>query len=134
AAAAGKSAAPARDKETAAERIRSRVKEARVDVDEITGSPKFIGSQQEFLSGPNGSGRAISTASINAIPASDPHRVVKAFVNEHNALFGHGAEALHAARLQDDYTTGHNGMGPVVRAQQLDGVPAVEEVLKAHST
>src|SRR5260370_1237552 len=83
----------------AAERLRARVPHLRIDLDEVLGTPKMVGSPDGFLSGPNGEGRGISPDKARALPARDPHRAVKAFLNEHPAMFGHGAEGLAAAEV-----------------------------------
>src|SRR3954467_1406607 len=78
----------------AADRLKSRVQGAKVDVDQVTGSPAFVASPQGFLSGPDGRGRGISPQFRQAIPDNDSHGAIKAFLNEHSALYGHGAEIL----------------------------------------
>jgi hypothetical protein len=55
---------PAREK--AANLIRNRVQDVRIDRDEILGSPKFVASTREFLTGANGSGGAVSAATTAA--------------------------------------------------------------------
>ena len=115
-------------------RIRAQVKYVQCEMDAITGSPAFIMARRGFLSGADGKGRAIPAAAIAKVPAGDRHRTVKAFINEHQALFGHGAEALDGALLERDYVTEHNGMREVVWQQQLDGIPVFEGKLQAHLT
>ena len=53
-------------KENAASVIRNRVKDVRIDTDEIPGSPKFVASTREFLTGANGSGGAVSATTAAA--------------------------------------------------------------------
>ena len=77
---------------------------------------------------------AISAAAAGVVPASDPHRPIKAFLNEHAQLFGHGAEALDNARVKRDYVTPHNGLRTVVWEQQLDGIPVFRSMLMGHVT
>ncbi len=113
-------------------RMRAQVGDVQCDVDAITGSPALITARRGFLSGADGKGRAISPATLAKVPAVDRHRAVKAFINEHNALFGHGAEALDGALLERDYATEHNGMREIVWQQQLDGIPVFEGKLQAH--
>jgi hypothetical protein len=60
----------------AAERLRARVPHLRIDLDEVLGTPKMVGSPDGFLSGPNGEGRGISPDKARALPARDPHRAV----------------------------------------------------------
>jgi len=138
-----KRAATAKEKELrgervlAAERLKQRVPQIRVDLDELRGAPKFVASTDGFLSGPNGEGRGISAdpaVAGRALPANDAHRPIKAFLNEHSALYGHGAEALAPARLKRDYTSGHNGLRTVVWEQQLDNIAVYEAVMVGHMT
>lgn len=118
----------------AAEKLKARLPKVRIDLDEVVGSPKMVSSTEGYLSGPNGEGRAISLQGARAIPANDPHRPVKAFLTEHSALYGHGAEVLQTARKIRDNTTPHNGLRTVVWEQQLDDIPVFEGVMIGHTT
>jgi len=89
---------------------------------------------QGFLTGRGGAGRTVPAAALAAVSAGDPHRVVKAFLNEYRALFGHDSTALNFATVKRDYVTAHNGLRTTVWAQQLDGIPVFEAVLLAHVT
>ncbi len=115
-------------------RMRAQVPDVQCDVDAITGSPALITARRGFLSGADGKGRSIPAAALAKVPASDRHRAVKAFITEHNALFGHGAEALDEALLERDYVTEHSGMREIVWQQQLDGIPVFESKFQAHLT
>ncbi len=90
------------------------VAHCQVDFDPLLDSPKFIRSRDGFLTGPNGQGHAVSASALQAVPANDSHRPIKAFLDEHSALFGHGAEALDTARVKRDYVDAHNGLRTVV--------------------
>jgi hypothetical protein len=117
---------------SALESLRTRLPEARVDFDRITGAPKFIAARDGFLSGPGATGRAISgLANLNP---TDPHVATKAFLREHKNLFGHGPEPLDTARVTRDYVTPHNGMRTVVWQRQVDGIGVFEAVLISHTT
>ncbi len=118
----------------AAERLRARVPRLRIDLDEVLGTPKLVGSPDGFLSGPNGEGRGISPDKARALPAHDPHRALKAFLNEHAAMFGHGAEVLASARIKRDYVTAHNGLHTTVWEQHLENVSVFEGLLISHVT
>jgi len=130
--------APAQQTDSAAEKavvdLKSQLSSAAVDFDRLLGTPKFARSQDGFLTGPNGEGRAVSAKSLQAISTSDPDRGVKAFLNEHASLFGHGAEALDAAKITRTSITPHNGLRTVVWQQQLDGIPVFESVLIGNTT
>src|SRR6185503_11713250 len=118
----------------AAARLQERVPGVKIDVDHIIKSPKFIADPHGFLSGPNGQGNGISPQSAQAFAANDPHRAVKAFLNEHSQLFGHGAEVLNGARVKREFVTEHNGLKTTIWEQQLDGVKVFDSVLIGHVT
>ncbi|MFM2082107.1 MAG: hypothetical protein RL380_798 [Verrucomicrobiota bacterium] len=102
--------------------------------DPVTGAARFVSARSGFLTGPGGGGKNISPAALAAIPATDPHRALKAFLNEHRTTFGHGADALDAAQVARDFTTPHNGLRTTVWQQHLAGVTIFESVLIAHTT
>ena len=105
-----------------------------VDFDPLLDSPKFIRSRDGFLTGPDGQGRAISSLAAKAIPAGDPYEPIKAFLDEHSALFGHGAEILATARVKRDYVNANNGLHTVAWEQQFEGIPVFQSTLLAHIT
>lgn len=127
-------AAPTANERQAAAELKARVPGVKIERDKILGVPRLISAQRGFLSGVNGKGRAVNSAHADALPANDPHRSIKAFVNEHSALFGHNAQALASARLTRDYVTEHNGLRTVVWQQTLDDVPVFEGVFMGHVT
>ncbi len=114
--------------------LHERVRGARLDYNERRGTLKFVGSTQGFLTEKHGSGGAVSAAQANAIPATDPDRPIKAFLNEYRRLFGHGAEALSGATKKRDDTNARSGMRTAVWQQTLDGIPIFESLLKANIT
>ena len=122
------------NREQAAARLKAAVPGVKIERDAHLGTPKIISSTSGFLTGPGGHGRGIAKATLDALPANDPHRTVKAFLNEHVLLFGHGAEALAAARVERDYTTAHNGLRTVVWVQELEGISVFESALIGHLT
>jgi hypothetical protein len=66
--------------------------EIKVEFDEIIGSPRLI-SLGSWLSHRTGRETgAIAPAALQAFPANDPHRPIKAFLRQHSRLFGHGPE------------------------------------------
>ena len=91
-------------REQAERTLKARVREVRIDSDPVTRAPKWVGSTDRFLTGPNGNGGAVS-ARTAALPANEPHRAVKMFLNEHRALFGHDAKALAGAQITREDTT-----------------------------
>jgi uncharacterized repeat protein (TIGR01451 family) len=114
--------------------LKSQLPSAAVDFDELLGTPKFARSQDGFLTGPGGEGRAVTAKSLRAVATSDPDRAVKAFLNEHSSLYGHGAEALDAAKITRTDISARNGLRTVVWQQQLDGIPVFESVLIGNTT
>jgi hypothetical protein len=121
-------------RDSAVVQLRQQVEDVRVDFDEKTGAPKWIYSAEGFLSGPDGTGPGISPGTLAALPADDPNRIAKAFLNDHTNLFGFGAEALDSAVIKREFITPHNRVRTVVWEQQLDGVPVFEGLLTAHVT
>jgi uncharacterized repeat protein (TIGR01451 family) len=114
--------------------LRTRVPGLRVEFDELLDTPRWIASSEGFLSGPKGEGKGISPAKARAFPEDDPHRAIKAFVEEHRALFGHGAGALGLASIQRDYVTPHNGLRTVAWQQRVDDIPVADGLLIGHVT
>ena len=122
------------EQENGVDRLSAVVPGATVELDEVTGSPKFIRSSAGYLSGPNGQGVAISAGAAKLVAANDPDRAVKAFLNEYSGVFGHGADALASARVKRQYTTAQNGLRTSVWEQHLDGIPVFQGVLVSHTT
>jgi len=122
------------EKTTALRNLQSRVPGAKVEFDLLTGSPKLVTASGGFLTGRDGKGAAVSASTLAGFGLADSHRVTKAFLKEHRALFGHGPEALDKARVVRDYTTAHNGMRTVIWEQQVDGIPVFQAALISHLT
>lgn len=121
-------------RQQATEQLKARLRAVQVDEDELLGTPKFVRALDGFLTGPGGEGRAVKPETVRALAANDPHRAAKAFLNEHQAMFGHGAEVLATARVKRDYVTPHNGMHTVAWQQELDGITVFDGVLITHTT
>ena len=121
-------------KAAAAVKLRGQVRGLRVEHDGLLQSPKQVSSTAGFLSGPDGEGVAIAAAAARALPANDRHRAIKAFLNEHRPLFGHGAEVLNQARLKRDVVARNNGLRTVVWEQRVDDLAVYEGVLIGHIT
>jgi hypothetical protein len=105
-----------------------------VERDALLQTPRQIASTSGFLSGPNGEGKAISPVRARALRAEDRHRPIKAFLNEHAAVFGHGAELIEAAKPRRESVSRHNGLRTVVWEQRVDDIPVYEAVLIGHIT
>jgi len=120
--------------ENALAQLNARVPGVEVAFEGKLGAPRFIRVPNGFLSGPQGRGRAVSLEAAAALPQEDPHLPIKAFLNDHAQLFGHGAELLPDARVTRDYVTAHNGLRTTVWQQDLDGVPVYGRLLMGHIT
>src|SRR6185436_4204774 len=102
---------------------------AKIDLDEILGTPKWVRSERSVLSGPNGRGRGVPTRAAAPFATNDSHRAAKGFLREHRALFGHGPEVLDGATIQREFVTPHTGLKTVVWEQRLHDIPIFEGVL-----
>ncbi len=122
------------EKGLATARLRERLRGVRVQTAAVSEAPQFVGSPDEFLSGPDGEGRAVPSARARALQKGEPNREVRAFLDEYKGLYGHGAEALATAQVKRDYTNVHNGLRSVIWQQQVDGVPVFGAMLQAHIT
>ena len=122
------------EKTTALRNLQSVVPGAKVEFDPLTGSPKLVTASGGFLTGRDGKGAAVSASTLAGFGLADSHRVTKAFLKDHRALFGHGPEALDQARVVRDYTTAHNGMRTVIWEQQVDGIPVFQAAMISHLT
>jgi hypothetical protein len=118
----------------AAVALESRVPTLRLVKHATLRTPRLLSAQRGFLTGVGGQGKGLDPASLETVPAGDPHRIVKAFVNEHSALFGHDARAFDSARVKTDYVTPHNGLRTVIWQQILDGVPVYGGLFVSHLT
>jgi hypothetical protein len=125
---------PTNDFSLALANLKSSLPDARVDFDEILGSPAWIISTRGFLSGTNGVGRTVSPAAAVSFPATDPYRPVKSFLQQYQGLFGHGPEVMAAATVVREFTNSGNGLHTVVWSQRLDDIEIFDARLIAHIT
>src|SRR5580765_3077492 len=130
----GADSAAVLDRAAAQNTLRIRVPDLQVYFDEHTGAPKWITGGSGFLSGPGASGLAISPQTAALYGTNDNYRATKAFIQEHQSLFGFGPEILATARVTQDSVTAHNGLRTVVWEQDLDGIPLFETLLISHTT
>jgi uncharacterized repeat protein (TIGR01451 family) len=114
--------------------LKEQVADAKVDLDDIVGTPRWVRSERGTLSGPNGRGLGVPARAAAEFGPNDPHRAAKAFLKEHHALFGHGQEALAGAKIQREFVTPHSGLKTVVWEQRLDDIPVFGGLLIAHTT
>ena len=131
--ASGQQALIAPERRTALETLNARLPDAVVDFDELA-RPKWVRSQQGFLTGSNGQGRAVSAEARAQYAAQERHAATKAFLREHSSLFGFGPEALVGARIAREFTSAHNGLETVVWQQELDGISVFEAIFISHTT
>lgn len=122
---------PARD--IAERSLAQRVPQLQIKRDALHDSPRWIMARDGFLSGPDGTGRGISAPFRQAQRNDDPHRAVKAFINEHATLFGHTATALDQARLLRHATAPRSGLRTAVWQQELEGIPICDASFVAHT-
>jgi hypothetical protein len=117
----------------AAERLQGQIPKVQVQFDPITGSPSLVSAREEFLSGPNGGGKAVLSSTASNF-AGDPYGPAKAFLSDHAPLFGFGPEILQQTQIKREFVTAHSGLKTVVWEEQVDGIPLFEGVLIAHIT
>ncbi len=118
----------------AASQLEGRVNGLRYSRHEQLGTPRFLSAARGFLTGAAGVGKGMRQASVDAVPASDPYRVFKAFVNEHATLFNHDAKAFDDSVVKVDEVTAHNGLRTVIWQQQLDDLPVYGGLFVGHLT
>ncbi len=131
-AAAGRAVEPPH--RAAAERLRSFVPDAAISLDLTVGAPLWVRSTRGFLTGPDGEGRAVLRPAARPRAVNDPARGVKAFLDEHRALFGHGSETLSAARVQRDFAAPGTGLRTTIWEQEHEGLPVFQGLFIAHVT
>ncbi len=105
---------------------------AQAEFDPILGSPKWIHVQGGFLTEAGGEGRAVAAGTARQFD-KDPDKPVKAFLQEHRELFGHGAEVLDGAPKRRDHTN-HFGARTVAWEQEVDGIPVFDSIFVANTT
>ena len=113
--------------------LKNRVPGLQITRDRILGTPRLITAVDGFLSGPGGRGKALQVSAGFAAPANDSQATIKAFLNEHAAVFGHNADALASARVKRDYVTAHNGLHTVIWEQTLDDIPVFDGLMIGHT-
>src|ERR1051325_6915819 len=119
------------DKASAFTQFKTLLPDARVDWDPVLQTPKFIRAAHGFLLE---AGDRTSPARTVAGARPDRHEPARRFLARHAAVFGHGPEALDAAKIKREFVTPHNGLRTTVWEQQLDGVSVFQAVLISHIT
>src|SRR5256885_2342027 len=113
--------------------LKSRVPDLNILRDRSLGNPRLVPAARGFLTGPGGPGEAVATAPVSA-SAKDPRAIIKDFLDEHAALFGHNSDVLTTATIRRDYVTPHNGLHTTIWEQTLDDLPVFEALLTGHVT
>jgi hypothetical protein len=109
----------AREAELAA--LREQVVELRMDTDELFGTPHFLRSTRQLLTG-------------SASGAWSPAEVVADYVDAHGALFELPASEVLGARMARDFVTNKNGVTHLTFQQQVGGLDIWGAELKANVT
>ena len=109
--------------------LKARVPGLKISRDGMLGTPRWVSSSRGFLTEAGGAGKGGSHQSLQAFPPDDPHRVVKAFVNEHPAVFGHDASLLSASRVSRDSVSPRNQLRTVVWQQTHEEIQIHEAQL-----
>jgi uncharacterized repeat protein (TIGR01451 family) len=117
--------------QTARAELKRRAPDVVVDFDPVFGSPKWVRSRVGALTSAGGAGRAVAAATAKRFE-KDPEQPVKAFLEEHRALFRHGPEVLAGARQHRNHTNEY-GLRTVAWEQMVDGIPVFDSVFVAHS-
>ncbi len=119
-------------------RLRAVLPRVQVERGRITGGAHWIGTVDGFLTGPDGRGGGLPAAggaaglAVSGIRPDDPHRVVKAFLSEHAAVFGHDHRVLAGARLTRDATSTNSGVRSSTWQQEVGGIRIHGATLNAH--
>ncbi len=100
------------------ERLRGRVANLAIDEDAALGTPRFVRSWSQMLTGDN--------------VGLDTKTIVKDFIAENAALFEiDGAEVVNA-RVTRDFVTDHNGVRHLTLQQQIGGFDLFDAGIKAN--
>lgn len=116
----GPSSNPGKDRAEAFAELKREKPMLQAQFDEISGAPSYLQETGKFLTGKN--------------PNLPAKVVVKNYVNRFPGLFGHGADALDAAKVTREDVTAHNGMTTLVWQQQHAGIPLFNTIFKANVT
>ncbi len=125
------------ERQDSALEFKRRIPGVQIDLDSVTAAPCWIQSNVGFLTGPDGENNVLPRAPQAGLPLvdpPDPHGMIKRFLDENAALFGHDSTLLNGARNSREFVTEHNGMRTVVWEQILDGIPIFDATLVGHIT
>jgi hypothetical protein len=104
----------------------------RVDFDPHFGTVANVRSTEAFLTPALTAGGPPLLAAAAA--ATEPERVVRAFLEKRRALFGHGGNALDGMPIKQQFTGRNNGLRTVVWQQERGAIPVYQATLIAHVT
>ncbi|MEJ0089785.1 MAG: M36 family metallopeptidase [Limisphaerales bacterium] len=105
-----------------------------LDYDPILLSPHSIMPRVGYLTGPGGAGMTVSAATAQMFDPADTSQPVKAFLKEHQDLFGFGPEEITNAVVNRDYISALNGARTTVWQQQVGGIPVFNALFIGHMT
>jgi Zn-dependent metalloprotease len=108
----------AADRAKAIERLRGLVANLSIDEDVMFGTPRFVRSWSQMLTGDN----------VGAAPLA----VVKDFIAENGAIFEIDGAEVANARVTRDFVTDHNGVRHVTLQQQIGGFDLFDAGIKAN--
>jgi uncharacterized repeat protein (TIGR01451 family) len=114
--------------------LKARVPQLEVTRSKVMNAPNFFSSSGSFLTEADGMGLSVSPATAQAFAQNDPHRAVKAFLDEHAALIGYGAEALNGAEVRREYVAAHNGLRTVIWQQSVENIAVFDAITMGHIT
>ncbi len=117
------------DREAAAGSLRARVTNAVVNIDRLHGSPRMVINRRGFLTGPAGHDGAIPEEILSRFPETDPHKIIRAFIDTYQSMFGHDASVLSNAVLIRYHTMPNSGLKLTLWQQTVDGIPVFQGVL-----
>ena len=118
----------------AAARFTEQWPQIQLDFDPILLSPHSILPRAGYLTGPGGSGVTVSAATAQMFDPADPGQPVKAFLQEHQNLFGFGPEEITNAIVQQNYFSSMTGARTIVWQQQVGGIPVFNARFIGHMT
>ena len=118
----------------AAARFSEQWLQIQLDFDPILLSPHSILPRAGYLTGPGGSGVTVSAATARMFDPVDPGQPVKAFLQEHQNLFGFGPVEITNATVQRNYVSPMTGARTIVWQQQVGGIPVFNALFTGHMT
>ncbi len=111
--------------------LRQQVPGVRVDFDPHFGTVASVRSTEAFLTPALTAG---GPPLLAAAAATEPERVVRAFLDQRRALFDHGGAALDGMPIKQQFTGRNNGLRTAVWQQERGAIPVHQATVIAHVT